>query len=95
MFLHLGADVVVPLKDVIAILDYETGKESMVTREFLTVVEEEGFVRDISEGASKSFVVTSRYVFLSPISSVTLAKRAATTYGLPEEVLGSGDHQES
>lgn len=94
MFLHLGADIVVPLRDVIAILDYESGHESDITKEFLKVVDEEGFVRDISDGDAKSFIVTTRNVFLSPISSLTLAKRAATSYGLPEEVIDDVGHEE-
>lgn len=89
VFLHLGADVVVPTKDVIAIFDIDSTGESDITQEFLKVVEEEGFVRDISEGEAKSLIVTTRNVYFSPISSATLGKRAVAVYGQPDEAVSS------
>ncbi|MCT4594652.1 MAG: DUF370 domain-containing protein [Anaeromicrobium sp.] len=88
MFLHLGKDVVVPRKNIISILDYETFKKSKTGREFLKVIEEEEFVRKISDDKIKSCVITETVeinkkrkviktiVYYSPISSVTLQKRA-------------------
>ena len=77
VFLHLGADVIVPKKDVIAIIDMTSHHKSKVTEEFLQVADEEGFVRHVSEpGKAKSFVLTTKYVYYSPISSSTLKKRA-------------------
>lgn len=81
MFLHLGGDIVVNLNDVIAIFDLDVTSTSKTTREFLTIAEEEGFVINVSEeDLPKSFVIaetdeTSK-VFISPISSSTLLKRA-------------------
>ncbi|MBR5218138.1 MAG: DUF370 domain-containing protein, partial [Clostridia bacterium] len=48
MYLHLGKDTVVNTKDVIAILDLESTSVSKNTRDFLKIVEEEGFVRNVS-----------------------------------------------
>ncbi len=80
MFLHLGGDVVIPLKDVIAILDIDKTTISKDTREFLAVAEEEGFIESISDDLPKSFIITetdkNSKIYLSPISSVTLYKRA-------------------
>ena len=53
MVLHLGGDVVIPMKDVIAIFDLETSEDSQINKEFLEVVKEEGFVRVLSEDAPK------------------------------------------
>lgn len=75
MFLHLGADTVVPLRDVIAITDLKSVK-SGINEEFLKVMNEESLITDVSEGNAKSFVVTDRMVYLSAISSSTLKKRA-------------------
>jgi hypothetical protein len=79
MFLHIGSDVVIPLKNVIAILDIETTTLSKDTREFLKTAEEEGFIETISEDLPRSFVITEEdkksKIYLSPISSVTLQKR--------------------
>ena len=75
MFLHLGADMVVPLRDVITITDFKSGKSS-INKEFLERMEDEKKIIDISEKNAKSFIVTKQAVYLSAISSLTLKKRA-------------------
>ncbi len=75
MFLHLGADTVIPLRDVVAITDIK-GVRLGINDEFLRVMQEENMIEDISDGNAKSFVVTDRRVFLSAISAGTLKKRA-------------------
>ncbi len=86
MFLHLGSDVVVNSKDVIAILDLDVTSTSKITREFLRVAEDEGFVVNVSEDLPKSFVIAEidkeSRVFVSPISSATLLKRARENGGI-------------
>lgn len=80
MFLHIGGDVVIPIKSVIAILDIESTTISKDTKEFLTIAEEEGFIESISNDLPKSFIITETdkksKIYLSPISSVTLQKRS-------------------
>lgn len=81
MFIHLGADVVIPLKDVISIMDMESTNMSNNTKEFLKTAEDEGFIRKISEDKPKTFILSEEnnktVIYLSPISSVTLFKRAS------------------
>ncbi len=76
VFLHVGADVVVSLKSVIAILDLRTAREGVATREFIALCQTDKVVFDISSGTAKSLVLTEREVYLSPISSLTLKKRS-------------------
>lgn len=80
MFIHLGGDVVISLKDIISIMDIESSSTSGDTKEFLKTAEDEGFIRRISEDEEKSFILTEKnkktIIYLSPISSVTLYKRA-------------------
>jgi extracellular matrix regulatory protein B len=76
MFLHVGADAVVSLKRVVAILDLKSTATAEATREFLALAQREKTVTDISGGDPKSLVLTESEVFLSPISSLTLMKRA-------------------
>lgn len=86
MFLHLGADVIVPKKDVIAIIDIKNNHKSRITDEFLQVADEEGFVRHVTEqGKAKSFVLTTKHVYYSPISSYTLKKRSDSAEESSEE----------
>jgi len=80
MFLHIGGDVVLPLKNIIAIMDIETTTISKDSKDFLKVAEEEGFIESISQDLPKSFIITEidkkSKIYLSPISSVTLQKRS-------------------
>lgn len=76
MFLHLGGDVVVPKKEIILILDIQASK-AQATREFIEISGEEGFIKKISgPDKEKSFVVTTKEIFVSPISCNTLKKRS-------------------
>ncbi len=80
MYVHLGGDTVVLQKDIIAIFDLELTSISKITREFLHVAEEEGFVVNVSEDLPKSYILTESdnesKVYISPISAATLLKRA-------------------
>ncbi len=76
MFLHLGGDVVVSKEDIIAILDMRTRK-APVTKEFIEIARDEGFIKSIyDQEKEKSFVITTRDIYMSPISCITLKKRA-------------------
>lgn len=79
MFLHLGENVVVPLKDVIGIFDVESSMYSSDTSQFLRLAEEDGFVTRITDEKPKSIIIAEiekkSIIYLSPISSKTLSKR--------------------
>ena len=58
MYLHLGMDVVVRQKEVIAILDLDTTSVSKNTREFLNTAQKRGNVIDVSKNdLPKSYVL--------------------------------------
>lgn len=76
MFLHLGADVVVSVKAIIAILDLRTAGGAQGTQDFLAQRRRQRRVVDIADGEAKSLVLTDERVYLSPISSLTLKKRS-------------------
>ena len=80
MYLHLGKGTVVNTSDIIAIMDLESSSLSANTREFLKVVEEEGFVCNVSEEIPKTFVICEvdgqSVVYVTNISSKALAGRA-------------------
>ncbi|ABY91329.1 MAG: Uncharacterized protein XD65_0910 [Caldanaerobacter subterraneus] len=79
MYVHLGGNVVVPDKDIIAIFDMSVVTTSEATVQFLKIAEEEGFVVRISDEKPKSFIITERdkrsIIYLSPISAFTLIRR--------------------
>ena len=79
MFLHIGVDVAIFIKDIIGIFDLDSTTISNSTKEFLKVSEEEGFIESICDDLPKSFIVTQKgtmtKIYLSPISVATLKKR--------------------
>ena len=79
MFLHLGSDTVVALKDVISINDFKSFRSS-VNREFIQKMRAKKKVIDVSENQPKLLIVTKYKIYLSAISSVTLKKRADTVF---------------
>ncbi len=80
MFLHIGSNEIVLMKDIIAIMDIERTTTSQTTRKYLKKCEEKGIIQTIGDDIPKSFIITREEgkdkVYLSPISSSTLNKRA-------------------
>lgn len=77
MFLHLGSNVMVPGKDVIAILNIDASRHSAINREFLkSRMEDPSSMAALRRRKIKAFVVTREKVYLSSLSASTLARRA-------------------
>jgi hypothetical protein len=79
MFLHIGEGEVIFTKYIIAIFDIERTTVSSITRNFLKGCEAER-IKTIGKEMPKSFIITmdnkKQMVYLSPISTSTLLKRA-------------------
>ncbi|MDO4535366.1 MAG: DUF370 domain-containing protein [Clostridium perfringens] len=84
MFLHLGENIVVPIKDVIGIFDIDVARYSADTMQFLRMAEDDGFVERVTNEEPKSFVIAEvnkmSKIYYSPISSSTLTKRTDVNY---------------
>lgn len=84
MFLHLGENIVVPIKDVIGIFDIDVARYSADTMQFLRMAEDDGFVERVTNEEPKSFVIAEvnkmSKIYYSPISSSTLTKRTDINY---------------
>ncbi|SHH78790.1 protein of unknown function [Sporobacter termitidis DSM 10068] len=82
MYLHLGQDVVVPIKSVLGIFDLDNTTGSQITRTFLKNAEKAGQIVNISDDLPKSFIVCSddgqMKIYLSQLASSTLLKRSET-----------------
>ncbi|NLN17117.1 MAG: DUF370 domain-containing protein [Firmicutes bacterium] len=76
MFLHLGGCVVVPLEEVVTIVQIGREASSPDTAAFLKAAEKEGLVMNIAPDQASSATVTTKGVYLSSISAATLSKRA-------------------
>jgi len=83
MYLHLGNDVVVRKRDVLAVFDLDNSSQSHLTRAFLAAAEKRGeVVNAAGSELPKSFVVCAaeerQTVYLSQLNSSTLLKRSDT-----------------
>ncbi|MGE5701524.1 MAG: extracellular matrix regulator RemB [Clostridia bacterium] len=76
MFIHIGGDTVVSTKDVISILDHQTVKTSKITKRFIDDERKKKRVIEEASEETKSFVITKDAIYCSPISSLTLKRRA-------------------
>ncbi|WP_202081576.1 extracellular matrix regulator RemB [Caldalkalibacillus salinus] len=76
MYIHLGGDIVVQAKEIIAILEYSPNDLDLKSYPFIDQQEEAGSITWIAKDATKSIVVTEDHVYGSPISSLTLNRRA-------------------
>lgn len=83
MYLHLGQDTVVLMKDIIGIFDMETSTISQTTRDTLAAAQKSGRIVNVSMEMPKSFVLCGNgkatTVYITQISSSTLLKRAGCT----------------
>ncbi|WP_456277186.1 extracellular matrix regulator RemB [Bacillus sp. AK128] len=75
MFIHLGENVVVPIREIVAILDGQLFNSSTIVQEF---IEGQRKTKEIIEISStmKTIIVTLNQIYFSPLASVTLKRRA-------------------
>jgi hypothetical protein len=76
MFVHLGGEVMVRAQEIVAIISSENSLGAQSTRDFLKTARDKGCIQELENGIFKSMVVTESTVYLSPISALTLKKRA-------------------
>ncbi|MBB5336938.1 extracellular matrix regulator RemB [Pectinatus brassicae] len=71
MFLHIGYNITIPLKSIIAIYNLQGNKN----KSFLSSMRHKNKVIDLSDRAPKSCIITDSKIYLSSISVNTLQKR--------------------
>ncbi|WP_374703389.1 extracellular matrix regulator RemB [Bacillus sp. V3-13] len=73
MYLHVGEDILVRTKDIIAILD----KDSIQSPDVGEFLQQKGEnVINLAKGPFKSVVITDERIYYSPLASGTLKKRS-------------------
>ncbi|MBQ2754249.1 MAG: DUF370 domain-containing protein [Clostridia bacterium] len=79
MYIHLGENTVINTADIVAIIDLDNTTVSKTTRDFLTKMEKEGKVVNVTEELPRSGVICNKNgketVYISQISPQTLQKR--------------------
>lgn len=80
MHLHIGGDIAVNMRDVVAVFDMDNTTITKRSRKFLTEAEKRGEVTDVCEDLPKSYIIThsngKSRVYISSLSPQTLLKRA-------------------
>ncbi|TCS81879.1 extracellular matrix regulator RemB [Pectinatus cerevisiiphilus] len=70
MFLHIGQNIAIPLKDIIVIYDIKNKHDD----NFLSSAKNN--IKDISKSSPKSCIVTDNKIYISSISAATLYNRS-------------------
>ena len=80
LFLHIGNNVVVRKRDVIAVFDMDNTTVSKISRGFLAAAQKNGEVYDICDDLPKSYIITNydgeTKVYISSVSSQTIFRRS-------------------
>ncbi|WP_053217710.1 extracellular matrix regulator RemB [Virgibacillus senegalensis] len=77
MFIHIGDDNVIRSEEVVAIIDHQIVASSTINEQMLFNQRKNKKVLDPSEEGTKSIVITKDYIYYSPLSVLTLKKRAS------------------
>ncbi|MEW6622364.1 MAG: extracellular matrix regulator RemB [Bacillota bacterium] len=74
MYLHIGGQIVVPLKDLIAVINIE--KMFKNNRHFFDLAKlNKKLVKICSQDDAKTCVITDKKIYVSSISTYTITKR--------------------
>lgn len=77
MFIHIGDDQVIRSEEVVAIIDLQLVSSSVINEEMLFNQRKKKNVEEPSSDDAKSLVITKDRIYHSPLSVLTLKKRAS------------------
>ncbi|MFZ3590521.1 extracellular matrix regulator RemB [Bacillus sp. DJP31] len=86
MFIHLGENVVVPVNEIVTILDGQLYHSSMIVREFIEGQRKKNGANTEISRSMKTIIVTVNQIYFSPLASVTLKRRANQMFD-PRQIL--------
>lgn len=76
MYINIGEDFVLKTEDITGIFDMDKTTVNKATRDFLTKAQKENRVVLTSYELPKSFIVAKDKIYISPLNTSTLLKRA-------------------
>lgn len=86
MYLHLGQDYIVPLKNVLCVFDFDTATISKRTQKFLNRMQEENKIIEIYEDIPRAGVLCEgmfgETLYLTELSSQAIERRMEKGIGL-------------
>lgn len=75
MYLHLGNDISVPMKEIVGIFDIEKVTVQKYMNEYLSFCQKNGKIYYVSLDMPKSIIVCTNMVYISNVSCLTLRRR--------------------
>lgn len=75
MYLNIGEDSVIRTRDIIGIFDIDKTTVNKATRDYLAAAQKENRVVYTGGDLPKSFIVTEKKIYVSPLNTSTLLKR--------------------
>ncbi len=79
LFIPIGEDYVIELNEVIAMIDHQLLLSSTIIQEMIQNQRKDKKIIEISNGSTKSIVITRDQIYFSPLSVATLKKRSSMT----------------
>lgn len=76
MYINIGEDFVLKTEDITGIFDMDKTTVNKATRDFLAKAQKENRVVLTSYDLPKSFIVAKDKIYISPLNTRTLLKRA-------------------
>lgn len=76
MYINIGEEYVLKEKDIIAVFDMDKATVGKITREYLNAAQKSGKIIYAGYDLPKSFIVTKDKVYISPLNTATVLKRA-------------------
>ncbi len=76
MYINIGEDFVLKTEDITGIFDMDKTTVNKATRDFLAKAQKENRVVLTSYDLPKSFIVAKDKIYISPLNTSTLLKRA-------------------
>ena len=76
MYINIGEEYVLKEKDIIAVFDMDKATVGEITRDYLNAAQKSGKIIYAGYDLPKSFIVTKDKVYISPLNTATVLKRA-------------------
>ena len=76
MYINIGEEYVIKEKDIIAVFDMDKATVGKITRDYLNAAQKSGKIIYAGYDLPKSFIVTKDKVYISPLNTATVLKRA-------------------
>ncbi|HHV44696.1 MAG TPA: DUF370 domain-containing protein [Firmicutes bacterium] len=88
MYLHIGRDVTVPVKKIVALIGIQDPVNYRANHQFIDTAREEGFVVHLGS-KPRTLVLLDQEVYVSPISVATLKRRLQSINSTPQLTLSA------